>query len=256
MTVYKTPFHSATPCLLDQESRKEVLERLGSPLAKLIDLFNFERFRSKITECVKTETQKKRLASNVNTPCATGLFKSEELPKASLKDDMKLVRKDVRGRRPHDPVLMFTIIMFGVRYRLSDEELAFRLRDSYSFRVFLSLPEGFNIPRQAIWQYREYFTNGGLCELLALEHIDELMKPTSATKPMRMPMKKANWSFTYTQRRQTSMIRKSLMTFWVTMTTECPSWPTQPIAGDRSWISSKTTACSLWFVKRERRISL
>ena len=186
MTVYKPPFHSATPCLLDQESRKEVLERLGSPLAKLIDVFNFERFRSQITECVKSETQKKRLASNVNTPCATGLFKSEELPKASLKDAMKLVRKDVRGRRPHDPVLMFTIIMFGVRYRLSDAELAFRLRDSYSFRVFLSLPEGFNISRQAIWQYREYFTNGGLCELLALEHIDELMKSDLIGKEARI----------------------------------------------------------------------
>ena len=35
--------------------------------------------------------------------------------------------------------------MFGVRYRLSDEELSFQLRDSYSFRVFFGLSDFFKV---------------------------------------------------------------------------------------------------------------
>ncbi|MBS5492624.1 MAG: transposase [Sutterella wadsworthensis] len=53
--------------------------------------------------------------------------------------------QDARGRRALDPVLMFTIVMFGVRYRLSDEELSFQLRDSYSFRVFFGLSDFFKV---------------------------------------------------------------------------------------------------------------
>ena len=173
MTVYKTPHLSANGRLFDG-SRKEILESLGSPLEILIDVFNFERHREKITECVRRETLKKRLQATAESFSGAGLFESEDLPKATLKDAIKLAHKDSRGRRPHDPVLMFTIVMFGVRFRVSDEELAFLLRDSYSFRVFLSLPEDYCISRQAIWQYREYFTNGGLCETLAREHVDEL----------------------------------------------------------------------------------
>ena len=139
MTVYKTPHLSANGRLFDA-SRKETLKSLGSPLANLTDAFNFERHREKITECVKRETLKKRLQATADSFSGIGLFESEDLPKATLKDAIKLMRKDARGRRPHDPVLMFTIVMFGVRYRLSDEELAFLLRDSYSFRVFLCLP--------------------------------------------------------------------------------------------------------------------
>ena len=102
------------------------------------------------------------------------LFSEQDLPYASLRDSIKLHCKDARSRCALDPVLMFTIVMFGVRYRLSDEELSFQLRDSYSFRVFLGLSENDRISRQSIWQYREYFTNGGLCQNLARKHVKEL----------------------------------------------------------------------------------
>ena len=96
------------------------------------------------------------------------------MPYVSLRDSIKLHRKAARGRRALDPVLMFTIVMFGVRYRLSDEELSFQLRDSYSFRVSLGLSENDRISRQSIWQNREYFTNSGLCQSLARKHVEEL----------------------------------------------------------------------------------
>lgn len=173
-TVYKTFAKVSSPCLFDYQTRKEALEASGSPLAKLIDTFNFEKYRSDIVACVKRETAKKKLASEGLPKKTLNLFSEQDLPYVSLRDSIKLHRKDARGRRALDPVLMFTIVMFGVRYRLSDEELSFQLRDSYSFRVFLGLSENDRISRQSIWQYREYFTNSGLCQSLARKHVEEL----------------------------------------------------------------------------------
>ena len=93
------------------------LEAYGSPLAKLIDTFNFEKYRSDIVACVKRETAKKKLTSEGLPKKTLNLFSEQDLPYASLRDSIKLHRKDARGRRALDPVLMFTIVMFGVRYR-------------------------------------------------------------------------------------------------------------------------------------------
>lgn len=92
-------------------------------MANLIDVYNFERHREMIAECVRRETLKKRLQATAESFSGAGLFESEDLPKATLKDAIKLAHKDSRGRRPHDPVLMFTVVMFGVRFRVNDEEL-------------------------------------------------------------------------------------------------------------------------------------
>lgn len=68
---YKTFAKVSSPCLFDYQTRKEALEACGSPLAKLIDTFNFEKYHSDIVACVKRETAKKKLAS-------------ERLPKKTL----------------------------------------------------------------------------------------------------------------------------------------------------------------------------
>ena len=172
--VYRTFAKVSSPCLFDYKTRKEALEVNGSPLAKLIAAFNFEKYRSDIVDCVKRETAKKKLTSEGHPKKTLNLFSEQDLAYASPRDSIRLHRKDARGRRAIDPVLMFTIVMFGVRYHLSDEKLAFKLRDSYSFRVFLGLSENDRISRQSIWQYREYFTNGGLCQNLARKHVEEL----------------------------------------------------------------------------------
>lgn len=172
--VYRTFAKVSSPCLFDYQTRREALEVNGSPLAKLFDAFNFEKYRLDIVDCVKRETAKKKLASKGLPNKTPNLFNEQDLAHVSPRDSVRLHRKDARGRRALDPVLMFTIVMFGVRYRLSDEELAFKLRDSHSFRVFLGLSENDRISRQSIWQYREYFTNGGLCQNLARKHVEEL----------------------------------------------------------------------------------
>ena len=61
--VYRTFAKVSSPCLFDYQTRKEALEVNGSPLAKLFDAFNFEKYRLDIVDCVKRETAKKKLAS-------------------------------------------------------------------------------------------------------------------------------------------------------------------------------------------------
>lgn len=174
LEVYQTSVPGATPCLFETRTLKEQLEDLKSPLAGLTDAFNFEKYRPQIIACIQRETTKQKISNQAPHEKQNPLFPNSALPKVSLRQAISRQRKDARGRRAFDPVLMFTIVMFGVRYRLSDEALAFKLRDSSSFRLFLGLPANVNISRQTIWQYREYFTNDGLCESLARNHIYEL----------------------------------------------------------------------------------
>lgn len=173
--VYKTFSKISSPCLFDSQTRQECLEALDSPLAKLTEAFNFEKYRAEIVDCIKREVAKKKISNQEPSKSSPQLFSAPDLPSVSPRDSIRLHRNDARGRRAFDPVLMFTIVMFGVLYRLSDDELAFRLRDSASFMIFLGLTENDRISRQSIWQYREYFTNGGLCESLARRHIEELI---------------------------------------------------------------------------------
>lgn len=49
--VYRTFAKVSSPCLFDYQTRKEALEVNGSPLAKLFDAFNFEKYRLDIVDC-------------------------------------------------------------------------------------------------------------------------------------------------------------------------------------------------------------
>ena len=60
------------------------------------------------------------------------------------------------GRRPHDPVLMFKIIVLQRYYDLSEEQTEFQILDRLSFQQFLGLEGGGKVPdKNAIWDFKE-----------------------------------------------------------------------------------------------------
>lgn len=66
------------------------------------------------------------------------------------------------GRRPHDPVLMFKIIVLQRYYDLSEEQTEFQILDRLSFQQFLGLDCGGKVPdKNAIWDFKERLGEDG-----------------------------------------------------------------------------------------------
>ena len=60
------------------------------------------------------------------------------------------------GRPPHDPVMMFKILILQALYSLSDDKAEFMIRDRLSFMRFLGLSLGDPVPHaKTIWLFRE-----------------------------------------------------------------------------------------------------
>lgn len=75
------------------------------------------------------------------------------------------------GRRAHDPVLMFKIIVLQRYYDLSEEQTEFQILDRLSFQQFLGLESGGKIPdKNAIWDFKERLGPEGIRGLF--EHFD------------------------------------------------------------------------------------
>ena len=78
--------------------------------------------------------------------------------------DWEFFRAEVRqacgysnfGRPPHDPVLMFKIIVLQRYYDLSEEQTEFQILDRRSFQQFLGLETGGKVPdKNSIWDFKE-----------------------------------------------------------------------------------------------------
>lgn len=76
-------------------------------------------------------------------------------------------RKSNAGRKPHDVVMMFKMLVLGSLYGLSDEQLEYQVRDRISFMAFLGLRPGDPVPdEKTVWLFREQLTRLGLIEAL------------------------------------------------------------------------------------------
>ncbi len=126
--------------LFDLDRRYEELSRGGDPLVKLAQVVDFELFRRELERAL------------------------------AFSDGSK------GGRRPWDAVLMFKAFVLQALYGLSDEALAFQIRDRLSFQRFLGLTPGDPVPdARTIWKWRERLTRSGAFERL-FERFDRYLR--------------------------------------------------------------------------------
>ena len=128
--------------LFDKELAKGKLSGMGNPLEKLLKAIDFEMFRS--------------------------LLESKLL---------NMDKKSRAGAKPYDYVMMFKILILQRYYGLGDKQIEYQIIDRTSFKVFLGLDTGDNVPdEKTIWLFREKLTSLGLVEdlfRLFLRHLEE-----------------------------------------------------------------------------------
>ena len=126
----------------DQDFRLSKLSKLGDPLERLNNGFDFEIFRNLLE---------------------SRLIKLSKAP---------------GGRPPYDYILMFKILILQRYYNLSDDQIEFQINDRLSFMRFLDLTISDDIPdSRTVWHFREQITDLGLVEelfSLFLEKLDTL----------------------------------------------------------------------------------
>ncbi len=65
-------------------------------------------------------------------------------------------KKSAAGRKPYDVVMMFKIILLKRFYNLSDEQTEYQINDRLSFKEFLGLSSGDNVPdARSIWLFQD-----------------------------------------------------------------------------------------------------
>lgn len=117
--------------LFDNEEAIEKLNAMGNPLARLIEVIDFEMFR----ETLESGLSKNRLTN--------------------------------AGAKPYDPVLMFKVLVLQRMNHLSDAQTEYQIRDRLTFRDFLGLASGDKVPDQnTVWLFREELTKKGLFDKL------------------------------------------------------------------------------------------
>jgi transposase, IS5 family len=80
------------------------------------------------------------------------------------------VNKGLGGRPSYDRLLMFKILVLQTYYNLSDDQTEYQIHDRSSFRKFLGLEIGEQIPdAKTIWLFRNHLAQTGLVETL-FEH--------------------------------------------------------------------------------------
>jgi len=115
--------------LFTRAERRDQHSGFKSPLAKLDEAIDWEFFRSEL--------------------------------------DLALNRSKM-GRKPHDAVLMFKILVLQRYYDLSDEQAEFQVLDRLSFQQFLGLEGGGRVPdKNAVWDFKERLGNEGVGALFA-----------------------------------------------------------------------------------------
>lgn len=119
------------PSFFDQEDRLAKLEKLGDPLPRLDSIADWEAFRPLL----------KRIHDKQ--------------------------RKSNAGRKPHDVILMFKMLVLQALYNLSDDQTEYQVRDRLSFQRFLGLSPEDTVPdAKTLWLFRERLVRHGLMEKL------------------------------------------------------------------------------------------
>jgi IS5 family transposase len=114
--------------LFDTENQREKLSQIGNPLEKISKVIDFEMFRPSLEEHLLNHDKK----SNA-------------------------------GAKPIDLVLMFKIIFIKRLYNLSDEQAEYQINDRRSFKDFLGLSSGDNVPdEKTIWLFQEKLNKANL----------------------------------------------------------------------------------------------
>lgn len=82
-------------------------------------------------------------------------------------------RKESKGRKAYDPILMLKILILQTQYNLADDQTEYQIYDRYSFRRFLGLEVGESVPdAKTIWLFRDQLVRAGVVEKL-FEHFGE-----------------------------------------------------------------------------------
>jgi IS5 family transposase len=122
--------------LFDEEFIKERLSVIGRPLEVIKKVLDFNVFRELL--------ESKLLNTN---------------------------KKNNAGAEPYDVVMLFKIFILQRYYGLGDSQVEYQILDSCSFKTFLGLATGDNVPDEKIvWSFRERLTKTSLVEEL-FEHI-------------------------------------------------------------------------------------
>lgn len=123
----------------DTENRLRSLSQLGDPLARLSAAIPWELFRP------------------------------------LLEPVHEKARKSNAGRKPFDVVLMFKILVLQALYNLADEQVAYQIRDRFSFARFLGLGIEDEVPdATTVWRFRERLKELGLLESV-FDHFDDFL---------------------------------------------------------------------------------
>lgn len=76
-------------------------------------------------------------------------------------------RKSQAGRKTHDVILMFKLLILQQLYNISDDELEYQVNDRLSFMRFLGLDIGDSVPdATSVWLFRKQLRELGLIEAL------------------------------------------------------------------------------------------
>ena len=137
--------------------------------------YDCEQYRDLLTKAVADgrAQRKKARAERTRTGKVSGcLFIN--LPVANLLKEKKEAPVITAGRPALDPVLMFRVVLLAVLTNRSDSEMALAIASDALVRHFVRVGPGSFISRQAIWDYREFFTQSGVFESIFLRHVNEL----------------------------------------------------------------------------------
>src|SRR4029077_17099134 len=119
------------PGFFDGEERLKALSAAGDPLERLSRVVDFEGFRDALEAVL------------------------------SRSDGSK------GGPPPHDPGVMFKVLVLQTLDTLSDEQTEYQLKDRWSFMRFVGLALHDPVPdAKTIWLYRERLPPGGAGEPL------------------------------------------------------------------------------------------
>ncbi len=121
--------------LFDEQESVEKLSVIGNPLDKIINVIDFESFRTSLEDALLNKEKK----SNA-------------------------------GAKPFDVVMMFKILILQRYYGLGDTQLEYQIIDRTSFKKFLGLESGDKVPdEKTVWAFRESLTTKGVVEKLFTE---------------------------------------------------------------------------------------
>jgi transposase, IS5 family len=85
--------------------------------------------------------------------------------------------KGPSGRKPYDRLLMFKILVLQAQYNIGDDQTEYLIHDRESFRKFLGLDLGENIPdAKTIWAFRDNLAKQGLVKKLFAKFGEQLQE--------------------------------------------------------------------------------